>query len=85
MFYVCNHGNLAGGEIEKVHVYPGQNFKVQVVLHGQRNGSVPGLVHASLFESPRGAHLGPLQETQETGYLCENLTYTLSSLQEIMN
>ena len=76
---MCNHRNVAGIGIKIVIVYPGQNFKVLVALYGQRNGSTPGIVRANLFEYHTGAHLAPLQETQETGYLCENLTYTIFS------
>jgi len=73
--HMCNHSI---SEIHGAHVYPGQAFKVSVVLHGQRNGSVPGIVRANLNKS-RYAHFAPLQETQETGYLCKNLTYTIFS------
>ena len=37
--HVCNHKVLPS-----YGVYPGQLFKVPVVLYGQRNGSVPGTV-----------------------------------------
>ena len=73
---VCNHDSL---EIHIVYVYPGQIFKVPVALHGRRNGSVPGIVRAHLVNKSRDAYLASLQETQETGYLCENLTYTVFS------
>ena len=33
-------------EVHTVHVYPGQMFKIPVVLNGQNNGSVPGIVRA---------------------------------------
>ena len=75
---MCNHRDFAGAVVT-VRVYPGQNFKVLVALYGQRNGSAPGIVRAYLFEFHTGTHLAPLQETQETGYLCENLTYTIFS------
>ena len=32
------------------HVYPGQILNVPVALHGQRYGSVPGIVHAHLLK-----------------------------------
>ena len=60
-------------------VYPGQLFKIPVVLRGQRNGSVPGIVRSELVNNSRGAHFAPLQETQKTEYLCTNLTYTIFS------
>ena len=76
--HMCNHSI---SETNGAHVYPGQAFKVSVVLYGQRNGSVPGIVRANLKKS-RDAHFAPLQETQETGYLCKNLTYTCRSVQQ---
>lgn len=33
-------------ETQTVYVYAGQNFKIPVVLYGQWNGSVPGIVRA---------------------------------------
>ena len=70
--------NYSISETHSAHVYPGQAFKISVVLYGQRNGSVPGIVRANLKKS-KDAHFAPLQETQETGYLCKNLTYTIFS------
>ena len=82
--HVWNHGisdslEIAGYETYQVYVYPGQTFKVLAALYGQRNGSVPGIVRANLVNKSRVAHLAPLQETQKTGYLCGNLTYTIFS------
>ena len=77
--HVCNHKNRAGSELYKAHVYPGQTFRVPVALYGQKNGSVPGIVRANLVKNLGDAHLAPLQETQEAGYLCENLAYTVFS------
>ena len=60
-------------------VYPGQMFKLPVVVYGQRNGSVPGIVRAEFVNKSQGAHFAPLQETQKTGHSCTNLTYTIFS------
>ena len=60
-------------------VYPGQMFKLPVVVYGQRNGSVPGIVRAEFLNKSQGAHFAPLQETQKTGHSCTNLTYTIFS------
>ena len=78
--HVCNHGNLVGFGMHIVEVYPGQAFMVPVVLYGQQNGSVPGIVHANLVNKSRDVCFAPLQETQETGYACKNLTYTVFSI-----
>ena len=77
--HVCNHWSDTGSETYIVQVYPGQTLKVPVALHGQRNGFVPGIVHANLEDKSRDAHLAPLQETQEIVHSCKNLTYTISS------
>ena len=77
--HVCNHRGLVTSEIHGVQVYPGQAFRVPIVLYGQQNGSVPGIVYANLVNKSRDARLAPLQETQETGYVCKNLTYTVFS------
>ena len=69
----CNHKN-------RLKVYPGQMFKLPVVVYGQRNGSVPGIVRAEFVNKSQGAHFAPLQETQETGHSCTNLTYTIFSI-----
>ena len=77
--YVCKHKNISGSRIHTDHVHPGQLLKIPVVLYGQRDGSVPGIVRGELVNKSRGAHFAPLQETQTTDYLCTNLTYTIFS------
>ena len=85
-FGLCKHrytllikNNFLEAMVHIVEVYPGQLFKVLVVLNGQRNGSVPGIVHAELVNKSRGAHFAPLQETQETKSSCTNLIYNIFS------
>ena len=74
--HVCKHkDHFQSG------VYPGQVFKIPVVLHGQRNGSVPGIVCGELVNKSRGARFASLQDTQTTGYSCTNLTYTIFSIE----
>lgn len=51
-------------ETQTVYVYAGQNFKIPVVLYGQWNGSVPGIVRAKFEKKSRDTVLGLLQETQ---------------------
>ena len=58
--HVCNHKILPS-----CGVYPGQLFKVPIVLYGQRNGSVPGIVNSTLKLVNTSAHFAPLQETQK--------------------
>ena len=62
--HMCDHKDLLA---TRFRVYPGQMFQIPVVLYGQRNGSVPGTVHCEFLNKSRGAHFGPLQETQKTG------------------
>ena len=45
-------------------VYPGQLFKVPVVLYGQRNGSVPGIVNSTLKRINTSAYFVPLQKNR---------------------
>ena len=37
-------------------MYPGQLFKVPVVLYGQRNGTVPGIVNSTLTTQMSSVH-----------------------------
>ena len=74
--HVCKHK-----EHFQSGVYPGQILKIPVVLYGQRDGSVPGIVRGELVNKSQGAHFAPLQETQTTGYSCTNLLYTIFSLE----
>ena len=85
--HLCKHmymssftkNNFTTLHVDHVSVYPGQRFKIPVVLYGQRNGSVPGTVRTKLINKSEGAHIATLQETQNTEYLCTNLTYTIFS------
>ena len=85
--HLCNHMYMSPFtknyfttlRVDHVSVYPGQRFKIPVVLYGQKNGSVPGTVRAELINKSRGAHFATLQESQNTEYLCTNLTYTIFS------
>ena len=75
--HVCKHKKIS--KVHEDQVYPGQILKVPVVLYGQRDGSVPGIVRGELVNKSQGAHFAPLQETQQTEYSCTNLTYTIFS------
>ena len=77
--HVCKHKNISGSKIHEDQVYPGQILKIPVVLYGQRDGSVPGIVCSEMVNKSRGANFAPLQETQQTEYSCTNLMYTIFS------
>ena len=77
--HVCKHKNISGSKIHEDQVYPGQMLNIPVVLYGQRDGSVPGIVCSEMVNKSRGANFAPLQETQQTEYLCTNLSYTIFS------
>ena len=61
-----------------VTVYPGELFHIPVVLVGQMNGTVPGVVHSS-FTGDSTASLGSLQESQTTSVDCTLLNYSIFS------
>ena len=61
--HVCKHKNISGSRIHTDHVYPGQILNIPVVLYGQRDGTVPGIVRGELVNKSQGAHFAPLQET----------------------
>ena len=65
----------------QITVYPGELFYIPVVLVGQMNGTVPGVVHSS-FTNVYGdntASLGDLQESQTTNVDCTFLNYSIFS------
>ena len=62
---------------ELVSVFPGAEFRIQVILLGQRQGTVPGVIHSAL-EGNTG-HLNHLQDAQQLTTGCQNLTYTVYS------
>ena len=62
--------------------YPGALFKLPLVLAGLRSGTVPGIIHAQVLRYwGSNAHLGLLQEAQEVGSGCKNVTYSIFSTQ----
>ena len=77
--HVCKHKTISGSRIHEDQVYPGQILKIPIVLYGQRDGSVPGIVRGEMVNKSQGAHFAPLQETQLTEYSCTNLSYTIFS------
>ena len=64
----------------QITVYPGESFHIPVVLVGQINGTVPGVVHSSFINSNNTALLGSLQESQTVnGTDCTLLKYSIFS------
>ena len=62
-------------------VYPGELFHIPVVLVGQMNGTVPGVVHSS-FRNVNGdsaASLGSPQNSQTVNVDCTLLNYSIFS------
>ena len=63
----------------QVGVYPGELFNLAVVLVGQANGTVPGVVHSS-FDVETSASLGNLQNSQKIDEAsCTSLYFSVSS------
>ena len=58
-------------------VYPGELFHIPVVLVGQINGTVPGVVHSSFRNGDSTASLGSLQESQTVNVDCTLLNYSI--------
>ncbi len=61
-----------------IDLFPGQSFQVPLMAIGQRNGVLPAVMRA-YFVAPTAAQFRPLQEIQDTGRHCVNLTYTVST------
>ena len=71
---VCNNKSLSR------EVFPGDSFVISAVIVGQRDGTVPGVVHAMFrYGGDRFHSLGYLQYSQATNNTCSNLTYTVFS------
>jgi len=66
---------------EVISAYPGANFNVKVVVVGQRNGIVPGVVLTSLKDSDNVtvSKIVELQRSQSVGKECTQLNYTIFS------
>ena len=67
--------------------FPGSMYRVSVVVVGQREGVVPGIVHATLsLDYLSSSHsFGDLQTSQSTGKSCTTLKYTIFSSNELEN
>ena len=68
-------------------VFPGGTFTLDVVIVGQRNGVVPGVVLASVNTTLNSftSSLGPLENSQPVGKKCAHLSYTVFSTEPSVN
>lgn len=79
---LCREGQVVCNETSITkHLYPGDSFHIRAAVVGQKNGTVPGVVHAE-FVGPTNTSLSALQESQRTGRVCTSLTYTAFSLDQ---
>ena len=62
-------------------IYPGGTLSLSLVIVGQRNGTVPGIV----ILSPEHTELKPQQNTNDTDPKCKTLNYTIMAAQSIGN
>ena len=85
---VCEH-NQPNCELKTIMkaTYPGGTIEVLAVVVGQRNGVVPGIVHAEFHSnySSDSHSLRELQVSQMTGKSCTFLKYTLFSRNGLEN
>lgn len=58
---------------------PGETFELSVVAVGQREGTAPTVVHAYFGNASTPAKFKALEETQNVGKFCTNITYTIQS------
>ena len=85
---ICNQGvPQCDQKIEHNSTFPGSTYKVSVVVVGQREGVVPGIVHATLsIDYPSSFHsFDELQTSQSVGNGCTMLKYTIFSSNELEN
>jgi len=57
-----------------LEAFPGQDFTISVVAVGQREGTVPSVIHAKIKGNT--ATMNEFQESQETSRYCTDITYT---------
>jgi len=66
-------------KLRTVASFPGAHFNVTVIVVGQRNGPVRGVVRAKFHNSTWLHSLGNLQELQSVSRYCTNLSYAVFS------
>lgn len=72
---ICNFEEI--DYVAHRNAYPGGSFTLSLVPVGQRNGTVPAVVHAGVAYGK--AEFAPLQETQEINGTCTELKYSVAS------
>ena len=74
-------------KLEHNSTFPGGTYRISVVVVGQRDGVVPGIVHASLSSDYLSSShsLGDLQTSQSVGRSCTMMKYTIFSSNNIEN
>ena len=70
--------------VHNLEAYPGDIFNVSIVVVGQWDGTVPGVVHAVITDNgvANQHSLPALQQSQSVGGNCTNLTYSVFSASE---
>ena len=81
---LCNNGEPeCRNKSLYIEAFPGDSFVISAVIVGQRNGTVPGVIHAMFQDADYRLHsLDYLQYSQATNNICTNLTYTVFSRHE---
>ena len=72
-FYDSNATDYVCGKYRSKSIYPGQNFNISVRVVGQMNGSVSGIVKASV----KGGSVNESERVQTVNISGESLTYTV--------
>ena len=74
----CEHGQHINctRKDQSLEAFPGQDFTISVVAVGQRDGTVPTVLHANIKGT---ATMSEFQESQETRRYCTDITYTVFS------
>ena len=80
---VCDHG-VPDCNKTRLHreMFPGSTMRIEAIALGQRNGNVPGLIQGEVTSDSAGS-IPNLEKAQQTTNVCTNLTYTVSSKEEL--
>jgi len=74
----CEHGqHNCTRNYHSLEAFPGQDFTISVVAVGQRDGTVPAVIHAKTKGTT--AKMSEFQESQQTSRHCTDITYTVFS------
>ena len=74
-------------KLEQHSVFPGSTYQVSVAVVGQREGGIPGIVHATLSSGYHSSShfFGDLQASQSAGKSCTLMKYTIFSSNKLEN